>query len=153
MKRTSLFLLLLVTAVLVQSCSPKLMPRDVKTFYIDYSKYSSEGFLISPNPYPGSFTSLGELLITVIPGDVVVSKMNVFNSQNNFYESTRTFEKEQISTKELLDIAVNFAKQKGANAIVNFKCEIKNYSYYNTALKKPSIYFSHYEISGFAIKI
>lgn len=153
MKRKLLLLIGVITTIIIQGCSPKLMPRTVRTFYIDYSKYSSEGFFISPNAYSGNFTPLGELLITVIPGDKVVSKMNVYDSQTNLYESAKLIEKEQISTKELLDIAVNFAKQKGANSIVNFKCEIKNYSYYNTSLKQPSTYFSHYEISGFAIKI
>jgi len=153
MKKTSLFLLLLVAAVLVQSCSPKAMPRTVITSFADYSKYYSDGFLISPNPYPEKFVSIGEIFIIVVPGDKIKQESKYFDSQTNTYNVVTKVFKENISLDELTEIAVQQTKAKGANALVNFKIQIINNQTYSNLYKRYIPVFSHYEISGFAIKI
>ena len=153
MKKNFTFLLLIAMALIIHSCSPKAMPRVVLPFYTDYSKYSKDGFLISPNPYPEKFTSLGEISIVVFPGDVIEKKINRYESNNNTYSTSIITGKEYITNEELTDIAVNFVKERGGNAIVNFKCEIVNFSYYFAAMNKPQKEVYYYVISGFAIKI
>ena len=62
--------------LLLQSCSPKLMPRVVSTRFFDYRKYANEGFFLSPDPYMGNFTPCGELNIVIIPADIKSTPVN-----------------------------------------------------------------------------
>jgi hypothetical protein len=145
-------LILLFTSFIAFSCSLKLMPREVRTAFFDYRHYANEGFFISPDPYTGEFTPCGELLISIVPGDVKVSGKQVYDPASQMYSTFDDVRKEDISSKELLDIAVKKAKEVGADGLVNFKCLVVNSSYYNPGLKQVITFLSHYEISGYAIK-
>lgn len=153
MKKNFIILLLIAMALIIHSCSPKAMPRTVITSFADYSKYSNEGFLVSPNPYPDKFISVGEIFIIVVPGDKVKQESKYFDSQTNTYNVITKVYKENISLNELTDLAVQQTKAKGANALVNFKIQIINNQTYSNLYKRYIPVFSHYEISGFAIKI
>lgn len=146
------FLLLVFIALFVQSCSPIFMPREVRTSFFDYRKYSNEGFFLSPDSYPGEFTPCGELFITIKPGDVKGPDKMVYDPGSQSYVSQSQIRREEISSDELLSIAVKKAKEIGADGLVNFKCHVINSTYYNPALRSVQTIFSHYEISGFAIK-
>jgi len=140
--------------IILQSCSPKLMPRTVTISFFDFRKFTNEGFFLSPDPYTGEFTPCGELLIIVHPADIKYSDINkgknlddaVYSSPNSIGGVT----KEDISSEELLEMIVAKAKSVGANGIANFKC--LSISYTNYIQGSPHTYFSHYEICGFAIK-
>ena len=129
--------------------------RQVSTRFLDYRPYSEAGFFISPDPYPGMFTSLGEFSITVTPAILPSSK--VVTRQKNFNDavySKPTYgvaNLEEISSEELLEMAVQKAKSVGANGIANFRCV----SVYETHASRNSIssVLSHYEISGLCISI
>ena len=150
MKKLSL--LLVFAALIMQSCSPKLMPREVRTAFFDYRKHADEGFFLSPDPYTGAFTPCGEVFITIKPGDVKGPAKMVYDPGSQSYVTESQIRREEISSEELLLIAVNKAKEFGANGLVNFKCLVVNSTYYNPALKSVQTIFSHYEISGYAIK-
>lgn len=146
-----IFLLLCV------SCTPKLIPskRIVNTFYFDYSDYSKEGFLISPDNYVGEFESCGELLVTVIPAKQLTKTTPNSTLNSNLYEYAQNMPvlvNEQLTSKDLLKIIVDKAKERGGNALVNFKCIPTTNSYYDPVLKRFITDFSHYELSGFVIK-
>lgn len=139
--------------LLLQSCSPKLMPRFVNTRFFDYRKYADEGFFLSPDPYTGNFTPCGELNIVIIPADIKLTPANTISKNkpvggdkfDSYYSENNNFAvvvKEKISSDELLEIAVSKAKEVGVNGIANFNCSVFNN---NTS----SIY---YEIRGYAIK-
>ena len=111
-----------------------------------------------PDPYTGEFTPCGELNIVIKPADVKIGMNEKYDSEgkfnsidNNRNSIVNQIVKENISSEELLDIAVNKAKEVGANGIANFKCLVINQTYFINSI--PNTIFSHYEISGYAIKI
>ena len=59
----------LLAAILVMASCSVMKPREriVETFFLDYRPYAEEGFFLSPDPYPGKFTSLGEISIEIKP--------------------------------------------------------------------------------------
>lgn len=123
--------LLTIFAVLIlASCG--VQQRVVSVSFVDYRKYESEGFFISPYAYTGKYESIGELNITVVPGVENVREQDMLG----VYSQVETY-KEEISREELTDIAVSNAKEKGADAIVNFSVKFNGYLY---------------EVSGYCIK-
>lgn len=153
MKKIILFIpacLLIITSC---SVSSKLTPRERIVFesYFDYSEYAKEGFMISPDPYTGSFEPCGEIQISVYPAKIIKKGKDAYNPSLNSYEKIEYLTEENISGQELLKMIVTKAKEKGANAISNFRCKAVKTSYYDSTFGRYMEHFSHYEISGFAI--
>lgn len=148
------FVVILSLLLVFTSCSVT-RDRMVTTRFLDYRPYSEAGFFISPDPYPGMFTSLGELHITVtpaiLPSAKTVAKQKDFNDDLYRRPTYGMAYMEEISSEELLELAVQKAKSVGANGIANFKC----LSVYNTQVTRysTSSTLSHYEISGLCISI
>lgn len=151
-----LLILPIILMIGLSACSPRVIPasRIIQVSFFDFSKYSQEGFMISPNQYIGEFEPCGELYIKIIPGEVLkknVKKSNYSQNDDLIYQSTQESNfnpedliQENISPDELLKEAVSQAKKRGANAIVNFNCvEIYPYNSFNIL---------YYQITGFAIK-
>lgn len=149
-----LILIIPIFLILFSSCSPKLIPRKriVLESYFDYAEYAKKDFMISPDPYIGNFDACGEIQIKVYPAKIIKKGKNVYNPSLNSYENSEYLTEENISGQELLQMIVLKAKEKGADAITNFRCVAIQENYYNSTLKMYIDYFSHYEISGFAIK-
>ena len=143
--------------VMAASCSTiKPSERQIYSYFLDFRPYSDTGFFLSPDPYTGEFTSLGEILIDVYPAEI--SNKEISNKESRFkdgiYEKERKSPKlvtEKISESELLEIAVKKAKDLGANGIANFKCLSSMSTYYSNGSLVSTI--RHYEISGLCIKI
>ena len=102
-------LLLLVAALALTSCSPKIYPRMVTVGFADFRPYAEEGFFLSPDPYPGDFESLGEISIKIVPG------------VRKYYRPDIRYETEKISVDEVLKIAVSAARELGADGIVDMR--------------------------------
>jgi hypothetical protein len=140
----------------VVCCSPKLLTnqRIVSVDFLDFRKYTAEGFFISPNMYTGAHETLGEIVVSVYPAKVVVEKETAIGGNlSDIYSGTgssKSLKLEYISNEELLDMIVTEAKARKANALVNFKFE-KIYSdvlVNNVAVKS----LSHYQLSGLSIR-
>lgn len=137
-------LLLLFTCAVLASCSVlKEKPMEVYSQIIDYSRYEEHGFLVSPDPYPGEFKSVGEIFLTVIPANV---KKAVDRDENG--ATAYRVVKETMSYQELADLAVEYAARQNGDALVNFK--INPVTEYDKTL--GITYVSHYTVSGFCIK-
>lgn len=134
--------------VLAGCAVTKPQERRVYTSFADYRPYSSDGFLISPSPYTYNFESVGELNITVIPAIIETKKEYPYQPDTFYY----VVESEIIDFNELVSIAVNEAKSKGADAIVNFAINVEYASYYNKYGSSTSNNISKYIIKGFCIK-
>ena len=162
---------LIISVFAITACSPKLIStdREIIVSYFDFREYTNEGFFISPNMYTGEHESIGELAISIFPAEKIVGEMaNDPESRSGiadigvFYNSkpkrelakikkvNKYLEKEKISDNELLKIIVDEAKKNGADALVNFSS--KNIYKTVTVNKAQIEIFSHYELSGFAIK-
>ena len=55
----------LLAALMLCSCSVMTHQRYVSTMFLDFRPYTEAGFFISPNPYTGEFSPLGEINIVV----------------------------------------------------------------------------------------
>lgn len=129
------------------SCSVMTHQRYVSTMFLDFQPYTEAGFFISPNPYTGQFSPVGEINITVQPALQQPSRQikGVYNDAVYAPKNGAGVVQEEIFSEELLEMAVKAAKEKGANGISNFKClRVRD-------LSELEPY--HYEITGFAIKI
>ena len=106
--------------------------------------------MITPNPYYGEYTPCGEINITITPAypentiEYWMSEGSI-KYQNPESGSWRTKEvKEDSKLDEIMEIAVNEAKERGADAITNFKAEVKFY--------QNSSNIESFNLSGFCIK-
>jgi len=117
--------------------------------FLDFRPYTDAGFFISPNPYTGEFSPIGEISMTIQPA--LRPKAKLIKSAGAYIDglysqkNTSNVEQEEISASELLEMAVKEAKALGANGVSNFKCLLV------TDVDPVERY--HYEISGFAIRI
>lgn len=106
MKRITL---LLIVALSLASCgvSQHYFTRQTSISFLDFRPYSSAGFFFSADPYPGAYEPVGQMLIEIIPAK---------GPQGT----------EMPSPDELLEIAYNEAKTKGANGVANFSMQIED---------------------------
>lgn len=149
MKRT---IILLSIIVCLTGCAVQNQTRVVSASFIDYRPYSQSGFFISPDPYPGKFSSLGELYIEVFPA-IESSRPTYSIQQDGIYSNvsgTYARNQETIFSDELLEIAVDNARELGANGLADFDIRI----IYRTDPKTGKrVDVDHYEISGLCIVI
>ena len=115
--------------------------------FLDFQPYTAAGFFISPNPYTGQFSPVGEISITVQPALQRPAKQIKGEYTDGLYAqgNNGNVVPEEIMAEELLEMAVKEAKAKGANGISNFQCR--------RVTDANPLEPYHYEISGFAIKI
>lgn len=151
--------ILLILVPLLSSCATyKPSERITESQFLDYRPYSDAGFFISPNPYAGDFTSIGDIQLIIYPA--------TYNDKKNapktvkFNDAIYSFREikysflfqEAIDPSELLDALVEKAKAVGANGICNFKCVTirDNHKNYRKGILSD-IYC--YQVSGLAIRI
>lgn len=155
------FIIAFCSALALASCS---MPSKIDVTYVDYNKYYQEGFLITPGQYYQEYEPCGEIFISVTPGYTQQTTVQTTTINNNGYNRygnyviggkkqetvqqttlvTQKGDKEIRTIDDVVEIAVKEAKERGANALSNFKCDIVYNPNLNTIIR--------YEISGFCIK-
>lgn len=135
-----------IIAALCCSCSTlKPMPRGCITMFSDYREYAQEGFLISPGSYTYDFDSVGEINIVVTPAleQTKIIKLGETTNKGLKYES--------ISSDELVKMAVEEAKSKGADALVNFSIELEEITARDVVMGGYTKGYRYY-VKGYCIK-
>lgn len=119
MKRTSILLL----AIMALSSCAVFYPSERITLasFVDYRPYTSAGFFISPDPYPGRFEAMGELIIEVIPAELEISYDERHKYDHIRYWDMTVSGAERIPHAELLEMAVVRTIALGGNGISNLK--------------------------------
>lgn len=134
-----------IVVVMAVSCSSPLihltLDRQQEMYYLDYSKYAAEGFMILPYPYQGEFDALGELRLEVNPKVIVEGvgwRRGSYEPVSSYFEKTLYYKADTTlggftprvvipADPELLNdlvrMAVDEAKYRGADAIANFNIE------------------------------
>ena len=132
-------------AIWFSGCSQKITHVDKQEFVssLDFSKYQKDGFLITPGEFGENYTSLGIFTFKV------TAEMNYKIKSNSNQRSRKTWQATPIKTQEILDLAYETAKEKGADAITHFKMKL-DASLSNDGQKSFAI--PYYEISGLLIK-
>jgi hypothetical protein len=125
-----------------------LIPTETSYFGIDFRKYTSEGFLITPEKYLGEYESIGVVKYVIVPG----AEYKVLNKVTYSDGTTQSIQKwvvNQITLSQGLDSLYHLSKAMGADAIVNFSSNTTQRNYQSIA---NPVTLEGYELSGFAIK-
>lgn len=147
--------------LLLQSCTTledlTFIPREEKLFGIDFSKYTSQNFLFTPEKYIGGYKSIGLITYEYLPA---AEYKKTGNKVNPFYNPQDPSSKslipivewvfESVKIEQVMDSVYKISKNMGADAIVNFDIKVKSDPVGANA-KNPTTRFG-YIISGFAIK-
>jgi hypothetical protein len=146
---------LTATLLILAGCSVmKPTEREVTTLFLDYRPYAEQGFFLSSDPYPDAFTSLGEIQIEVLPAMVpkraVVRKEQKYSDGAYGSNGYSQLVPEEISGSDLLDIAVDKAKELGADGIANLKIRYVKQDF--VPVKGGTIDSSYWEITGLCIR-
>lgn len=129
---------LLLALLMFSGCTTlENIPAESLYYGLDFKKYSSEGFLITPEMYQGEYLTMGFVNYESYPG------------ANYNYNRFPRWKIQEISTLSALDSIYIICINMGANALVNFRIESieKDYSVISNPIKLTGI-----KISGYAIK-
>ena len=140
-----------IIAVLLISCSgPTGIERTVIVTGYDFSSYTANGFMFSPEQYLQPYEAIGLIDIQVIPEVKKWERPDSLRgfSFETFPEPKRKWQVEEIKTEFLLQEMYERATRMGADAVV--RLEIKT----ETRLLggAPTLEVPVFHISGFAIK-
>ena len=147
LKIKSLVPLSIILAVVISmtGCAQKFIHLDKKETVasLDFTKYQEKGFLITPNTYGGNYESIGLFYFTI------EAEADFKSVKDERGRSFKQWVSKDIDTNEVLKLAYETAKNKGSDAITNFK--IKNFT---VTKSDGSSMFSidAVEISGLLIK-
>lgn len=117
-------ILIFTATIALAGCSaPKRIPqtqenpRIVVVDFLNFEKFEKEGFFISSTPYMKDYRNIGEISILITP------KVGDYKVPSELNPNWHTIERraETIDNDEVLDIAVQEAKKRGADALVNLK--------------------------------
>lgn len=152
MNRYNLLLLLFVSAFTINfiGCAPsQLKPRERMMVYdiLDFRDYSQKNFMFTVAEYQGDFESLSYLDLTFIPEMKTTIADKEISDYDRKYIDNKFLYVQKLSPKNILDLTYNYCIKIGADALTEFKLELKGY-------KDPEygIYFSAYTVTGFAIR-
>lgn len=129
-------LVLVLLTLLLIGCNPGYeIGKLIFTYEYDFTKYSENNFLFTPEKYDGEYESVGLLKVEFFPPI----------KKNDNPESYSKYKQEEINTQEAIDSLYMLAKRMGADAIMNFKVE-------PTELDYGFMIGEGVQVKGFAIK-
>jgi hypothetical protein len=121
----TLFAALLVAAVIV-GCGPanEIYPKTRTVRGYDFTKYTDQGFLITPERFRGSYQSIGTLRVTVFPG-LEYDKKEPAPAQPGPDDPEKGWVVvSEVTTEEVIDSLYSQARRMGADAVTQFETEI-----------------------------
>jgi len=154
--------LIVCIAIAMASCAsmkelkelPSIDPSQ-SLFKIDFSPYTKNGFLITPEKYIGAYESIGLVDYQLMPGAVYVV---VGKQKNPYYTGTdsqpmyidkKMWKIDEINFKMAMDSLYNICTKMGADALVNFSLGYPSDDY---GMISNPVTIKGYSISGYAIK-
>lgn len=146
-KEMRIIILLLLLSFITSTCTgPQTVARDevINVTGYDFSEYTDQGFLITPEQYLEDYQSIGLITVTQWPA-VNKSVRSVPNSDGTGYRKVEEFHSENINVEKAIDEIYKVATNMGADAITRF--DVTPTSRMNGTLRVQGV-----EISGFAIK-
>jgi hypothetical protein len=150
------FTLSLLLSVLI-SCTvtePQHYPRVVHFSTFDFTPFTEQGFLFTPEKYNIDYESIGLITCVIIPEeDYKETQLSEEEARLNdvYYnknETTMIFFTEEIEPDEVLKLFYDECVKMGANACVNFDYQTTNIPSRNKAHKTITCHI----VKGFAIK-
>lgn len=129
--KSRLLSLCAITLLLATSCATVYKERTILPVFTDFRPYTEAGFFVSSDHYYGEATPIGDLYIEIIPAYNYKSSLSRSKFDDEVY-TKNTLEPEVkiignyevITMDELVEIAVNEAKTKGANGLSNLEMRL-----------------------------
>jgi hypothetical protein len=148
---TAMKKLSVIFLILLFGCGPQLsyVPGTSSTYVIDFSKYSKQNFIITPDKYPGKYESIGMITVVFMPEAKKENKY-VFDEFKMYQGEQKLWASQKIDMEKIPDNFHEKAVSMGANAVINF--EIKPYSEMHRVSQTENVKIDGLEVSGFAIK-
>lgn len=147
----SLFLLVLVSCAVTE---PKHYPRIVHFSAFDFTPFTEQGFLFTPEKYNFDYKSIGLITCVIIPEEdyKITQQSKQKNRLDDVYfeksESTMIFYTEDIKPDEVLKLFYDECVKMGADACINFDYQTTNIPSRNNIYRTITCHV----VSGFAIK-
>lgn len=142
MKR--IVILFSIGILIIFGCSsPQELEKEVYYTGFDFTKYTSQNFLFTPEIYLGGYESIGLINVIMYPE---VRKVDIKHiNQDNYTSWGQGWSIQKLKATEAIDSMYVKAIRMGANAIVRLTVQsIAKLNGYKTV--------SGLEVSGFAIK-
>ncbi len=138
-----LFVPFAIMITLLMGCTTAIeLEKELYHVGFDFTKYSKNNFLITPEGYTGGYESVG-LITTIIYPEV--RKMSITDLDKSWMKLGVVWSVKRIDPKEAIDSMYVQALNMGADALIRFNIK--------TISKPNGIYNIYgYEVSGFAIK-
>ena len=134
-----------IALLLIFGCAAqKEVGKIVLHYGFDFTKYTAQGFLFTPETYTGSYESIGIVKTIIFPA-VKHSKEQKQKESGDFYLD-ENWVVEDLEANEAVDELYKRAVSMGANAVTKF--DIRRTEYMNGYVVVPG-----FEVTGFAIKI
>jgi len=116
---------LLLVAALIMACGgPEVYKKSMEVSGYDFTEYTDEGFLITPESYQGEYQSIGVLSVTVWPRverrpveDDTLAQPGADSPAQEWFVT------EAVDPQEVVDSLYVEAQSMGADAIMNFRAE------------------------------
>jgi hypothetical protein len=133
----SALLAIALGATFVGACArPRLIPSKTLVAGIDFSEYTRQGFLFTPEMYDGPYEAVGLVTVSMYPeARYVLSADRVMR-----------WDVQRITAQDVVAKMYEQAKGMGADALVNFTVRVTDDRIDATATR-PVL-----EVSGFAIR-
>jgi len=148
--------LIILLLIFLMGCGVTIYNIDPinEYFGIDFTKYSKEGFLFTPEKYLGEYESIGMIEYKLISGAKYLSTGRQWDAKTAKSIPTRyKWFIDEIEFSQAVDSIYFMAKSMGANTIMNFDFNIETNEKYNNPMKcNNPITIYGYRITGFAIK-
>ncbi|MEL7832449.1 hypothetical protein [Fodinibius sp. Rm-B-1B1-1] len=145
--RSLIFTLLLIGFITSACAGPETTARDevINVTGYDFSEYTEDGFLFTPEAYNGDYQSIGLITVTQWPAVRKMTRRVPSPDSPNGYKTVEEFYPDDIDVEKAIDEIYKVANNMGADAITRF--DVTPTSRMNGTLTVQGV-----EISGFAIK-
>ncbi len=112
---------IIVVCFALSACTKNVnLKRQVTVSVMDFTKYSDQGFLITPYEYAADYETLGFVEVEVRPA-VVIDKTDKVDESTGIRKSD--FSVGPIMLEDAIEQMVERAKDLGADALVSFEYE------------------------------
>lgn len=144
-------LILILITISVCSCSSSLTesPKIVEVTGFDFTKYTEQNFLFTPEGFSGEYESIGIIRASIFPEVKEAKGLSITKEITKDYNvvslAGSNWLIEKIKPEMAVEEIFQTAKKMGADAIINFDARI-------SPTQNGKFTFYGYEVSGFAIK-
>jgi hypothetical protein len=122
------------------------LPKQSFVYGYDFTKYSANGFLFTPESYNGEYDAIGLIEVEIYP-EVTKDKPRDSNKWDTWNRpNLPDWYISRVSGEEVLDSLYKVTKSMGADAVVNLKVTETE------PMSNGEVTFKGVRASGFAIK-